>query len=235
MALFYPATFGIVGQKMTTLQHRSQGDPEDPHDEHYLLATQSKQEQSAKATADRKSASKPIGFEGDLRGQSSDLPERLHSQEVDLASSQGDCLMAGNESEEALTALMSRKTAISLFEGKALGLDKAILHSVDCCSSDDTKKKMYSSILVVGGGLMFHKAQEFLQHRILNKMPPSFRRIIENVDVITRPKDMDPRLIAWKGGAVLACLDTTQELWIYQREWQRFGVRMLRERAAFVW
>lgn len=41
--------------------------------------------------------------------------------------------MAGNESEEALTALMSRKTAISLFEGKALGLDKAILHSVDCC------------------------------------------------------------------------------------------------------
>ncbi|XP_008980067.1 actin-related protein 8 [Callithrix jacchus] len=235
MALFYPATFGIVGQKMTTLQHRSQGDPEDPHDEHYLLATQSKQEQSAKATADRKSASKPIGFEGDLRGQSSDLPERLHCQEVDLGSSQGDGLMAGNDSEEALTALMSRKTAISLFEGKALGLDKAILHSIDCCSSDDTKKKMYSSILVVGGGLMFHKAQEFLQHRILNKMPPSFRRIIENVDVITRPKDMDPRLIAWKGGAVLACLDTTQELWIYQREWQRFGVRMLRERAAFVW
>ncbi|KAB1263934.1 Actin-related protein 8 [Camelus dromedarius] len=316
MALFYPATFGIVGQKMTTLQHRSQGDPEDPHDEHYLLATQSKQEQvcvnsgmrggsldvqkfaringslqslssdsilklitvfravdemksmfkiqmtdSAKATADRKSASKPIGFEGDLRGQSSDLPERLHSQEVDLGSSQGDCLMPGNDSEEALTALMSRKTAISLFEGKALGLDKAILHSIDCCCKHiwgagreqgsgwgvvlhcsiliqkllSTNFMPAFSILVVGGGLMFHKAQEFLQHRILNKMPPSFRRIIENVDVITRPKDMDPRLIAWKGGAVLACLDTTQELWIYQREWQRFGVRMLRERAAFVW
>lgn len=41
--------------------------------------------------------------------------------------------MAGNDSEEALTALMSRKTAVSLFEGKALGLDKAILHSIDCC------------------------------------------------------------------------------------------------------
>lgn len=45
MALFYPAAFGIVGQKMTALQHRSQGDPEDPHDEHYLLSTQSKQDQ----------------------------------------------------------------------------------------------------------------------------------------------------------------------------------------------
>lgn len=45
MALFYPATFGIVGQKMTSLQLRSQGDSEDPHDEHYLLSTQSKQDQ----------------------------------------------------------------------------------------------------------------------------------------------------------------------------------------------
>lgn len=44
MGLFYPTTFGIVGQKMTSLQYRSQGDSEDPHDEHYLLATQSKQD-----------------------------------------------------------------------------------------------------------------------------------------------------------------------------------------------
>ncbi|XP_013912406.1 PREDICTED: actin-related protein 8 [Thamnophis sirtalis] len=234
MALFYPATFGIVGQKMIVLQHRSQGDPEDPHDEHYLLATQSKQEQSAKATADRKSMTKLGGFDGDLRGQSASA-ENIYPSEVDLGSSHSDCIIGGNESEEMLTTHMSRKSAVSQFEGKALGLDKAILHSIDCCASDDTKKKMYSSILVVGGGLMFHKAQEFLQHRILNKMPPSFRRVVENVEVITRPKDMDPRLIAWKGGAVLACLDTTQELWIYQREWQRFGVRMLRERAAFVW
>ncbi|XP_058027743.1 actin-related protein 8 [Ahaetulla prasina] len=234
MALFYPATFGIVGQKMIVLQHRSQGDPEDPHDEHYLLATQSKQEQSAKAIADRKSMTKLGGFDGDLRGQSASVAENVYP-EVDLGSSHSDCIIGGNDAEEMLTTHMSRKTAVSQFEGKALGLDKAILHSIDCCASDDTKKKMYSSILVVGGGLMFHKAQEFLQHRILNKMPPSFRRVVENVEVITRPKDMDPRLIAWKGGAVLACLDTTQELWIYQREWQRFGVRMLRERAAFVW
>lgn len=45
MGLFYPTTFGIAGQKMTSLQYRSQGDSEDPHDEHYLMATQSKQDQ----------------------------------------------------------------------------------------------------------------------------------------------------------------------------------------------
>ncbi|MGH0167785.1 UNVERIFIED_CONTAM: hypothetical protein FKN15_053689 [Acipenser sinensis] len=234
MALFYPATFGIVGQKMTSLQQRSQGDSEDPHDEQYLMGTQSKQDQSAKATAERKTFPKPSGFDGESCSQNPEPSDRSHSQEMDLGHSQSDCL-TGNEGEESPSAVMSRRTAISQFEGKALGIDKAILHSIDCCASDETKKKMYSCILVVGGGLMFHGSQEFLRHRILNKMPPSFRRVVENVEVITRPKDMDPRLIAWKGGAVLACLDTTQELWIYQREWQRFGVRMLRERAAFVW
>ncbi|XP_072277039.1 actin-related protein 8 [Pyxicephalus adspersus] len=230
MALFYPGTFGIFGQKMTCLQHRSQGDPEDPHDEHYLVATQSKQDQSSKTAAERKSIPKPGMFE-DARGSAMDMCDRGHMLEAELGPSQSDCTGPGNDREESA----ARKSMVSQFEGKALGLDKAILHSIDCCASDDTKKKMYSSILVVGGGLMFHRAQQFLQHRILNKMPPSFRRIVENVEVITRPKDMDPRLVAWKGGAVLACVDTTQEMWINQKEWQRFGVRMLRERASFVW
>ncbi|XP_072328584.1 actin-related protein 8 isoform X1 [Scyliorhinus torazame] len=235
MALFYPTTFGIVGQKITSLQHRSHGDSEDPYDEHYLVATQSKQEQAAKAIAERKALAKYAGFEGESGIQNTDSAEKSHSHELELGMSQHDCLLGGIDSEDLPAALMARKTTVSQFEGKALGLDKSILHSIDCCGSDETKKKMYSSILVVGGGLMFHGTQEFLQHRILNKMPPSFRRIVENVEVITRPKDMDPRLIAWKGGAVLACLDTTQELWVHQREWQRFGVRMLRERAPFVW
>ncbi|TMS16383.1 Actin-related protein 8 [Larimichthys crocea] len=250
MGLFYPTTFGIVGQKMTSLQYRSQGDSEDPHDEQYLLATQSKQDQSSKSAADRKAISRPGGgLDGEMSGQGgvgelSDLPRGCGSSgsgggikgEMELGPVQGECLMGAGEMEEPLSAHLSRKTAImSQFESKALGLDKAILYSIDCCASDETKRKMYSSILVVGGGLMFHGAQEFLLHRIINKMPPSFRRLVDNVEVITRPKDMDPQLISWKGGAVLACLDTTQEMWIHQREWQRFGVRMLRERAAFVW
>ncbi|XP_053173507.1 actin-related protein 8 [Scomber japonicus] len=249
MGLFYPTTFGIVGQKMTSLQYRSQGDSEDPHDEHYLLSTQNKQDQSSKSASDRKAFSRPGGaLDGDVSGQGgigelSDLPRGCGSGsgggmqgEMELGPAQGECLMGVGEVEEPMSAHLSRKTAImSQFESKALGLDKAILHSIDCCASDETKRKMYSSILVVGGGLMFHGAQEFLLHRIINKMPPSFRRLVDNVEVITRPKDMDPRLISWKGGAVLACLDTTQEMWIHQGEWQRFGVRMLRERAAFVW
>lgn len=39
------SNFGIAEPENDNLQHRSQGDPEDPHDEQHLLATQSKQEQ----------------------------------------------------------------------------------------------------------------------------------------------------------------------------------------------
>ncbi|XP_033825828.1 actin-related protein 8 [Periophthalmus magnuspinnatus] len=244
MGLFYPSTFGIVGQKMTSLQHRSQGDAEDPYDEHYLLSTQSKQDQSSKSAADRKSLARPGGAEGDMSipGASADQSEMPRASsagalgEQEMGPTQGENLLGNTDMDEPVSAHLSRKTAIiNQFESKALGLDKAILHSIDCCASDETKRKMYSSILVVGGGLMFRGAQEFLLHRIINKMPPSFRRLLDSVDVITRPKDMDPRLISWKGGAVLACLDTTQEMWIHQAEWRRFGLRMLRERAAFVW
>ena len=48
-------------------------------------------------------------------------------------------------------------------------------------------------------------------------------------------QDMDPQIVCWKGASILACLDTTQELWIKQKEWKQFDVRMLRERAPFEW
>ena len=45
MGVFYPQLFGVVGEKMVHIQQRNQGDPEDIHDELYLLQTQSQQQQ----------------------------------------------------------------------------------------------------------------------------------------------------------------------------------------------
>ncbi|KAM5148377.1 actin-related protein 8 isoform 2-T2 [Mantella aurantiaca] len=163
MALFYPATFGIFGQKMTCLQHRSQGDPEDPHDEHYLVATQSKQDQSSKAAAERKAIPKPGMFD-DARGQAMDLSDRGHMLEADLGPSQSDCMGHGNVGEESAATLFSRKSMVSQFEGKALGLDKAILHSIDCCRHGPTADRLergcrpclpghYSGAMVIPEGM----------------------------------------------------------------------------------
>ena len=45
MGVFYPQVFGVVNEKMVYIQQRNQGDPEDIHDELYLLQTQSQQQQ----------------------------------------------------------------------------------------------------------------------------------------------------------------------------------------------
>lgn len=76
------------------------------------------------------------GGTGDL----SDLPRSCGSGgggmqgETELGAAHGESLMGAGEVEEPVSAHLSRKTAImSQFESKALGLDKAVLHSIDCC------------------------------------------------------------------------------------------------------
>jgi len=48
-------------------------------------------------------------------------------------------------------------------------------------------------------------------------------------------QDMEPTTTCWKGGAVMSCLDTSNELWISKAEWMRYAVRVLREKAPFLW
>lgn len=95
------------------------------------------------------------GFDGEMSsqggvGELSDLPRGCGSGsggigggshgEMELGPSQGECLMGAGEVDETVSAHFSRKTAImSQFESKALGLDKAILHSIDCCGKEVKK------------------------------------------------------------------------------------------------
>lgn len=70
--------------------------------------------------------------------------------EMELGSAQSECLMGAGEVEEPLSAHLSRKTAImSQFESKALGLDKAVLHSIDCCGEEaerEVKRELSSNM-----------------------------------------------------------------------------------------
>ncbi|KAL1128958.1 hypothetical protein AAG570_013492 [Ranatra chinensis] len=117
--------------------------------------------------------------------------------------------------------------------GQLLGLDQAVLQSIARCGSDDLKRKMYSCILVVGGGMKFKGISTWLQNKIALQIPYIFRA--EQMDIVTWPKEMDPVMTAWKGAAIMACLESAHELWITPEEWLRYSVRVLRERAPFIW
>jgi hypothetical protein len=49
----------------------------------------------------------------------------------------------------------------------------------------------------------------------------------ELVAVIPAPKEIDPRVLAWKGVAVLSKLDSLSDLWIQQADWVSILYRIL--------
>ncbi|XP_062612394.1 actin-related protein 8-like [Saccostrea cucullata] len=228
MSLFFPDLLTLHGD-LAHVQKRSEGDPEDPHDEFYLkMTTRETKLAKKKDNSDNKDANESnIGqfddstFQPQIDEDSNDNAESLQVTDIQKGG-------RGLEMEEELEA--ESDPVVQL-----MGVDQAILHSIDKCDNDETKKKMYSCMVVVGGGMMFEGAQQWLQYRVWVGMPPQYRLMLETMDVFTRPKDMDPCMVCWKGAAILACLDTTQELWITQREWRQYSVRMLRERAPFMW
>ncbi|XP_047359700.1 actin-related protein 8 isoform X3 [Vespa velutina] len=172
------------------------------------------------------------------RGMKENLEQALEMQEEVVAPT------AVGEEEVVVDAVDSAPIALSNRDLDAprdfvvgpqqlLGLDHAILQSIDRCPTEDLKRKMYSCILVVGSGMKFQGIGMWLHNRISLQIPYMYRA--EQLDIITQPKEMDPGMTAWKGAAILSCLESAQELWIGRQEWERIGVRILRERAPFMW
>jgi len=74
--------------------------------------------------------------------------------------------------------------------------------------------------------------------------------VMERVQILTPPKDVDARVLAWKGGSVLARMEAVQEMWVSAADWVRIhdpsctsltmspqdvlGMRGLKERCFFL-
>jgi actin-related protein 8 len=42
---------------------------------------------------------------------------------------------------------------------------------------------------------------------------------MEKVQVIPPPKDVNPQILVWKGGAVLGKMESVSELWVTPADW----------------
>ncbi|KAJ2234496.1 actin-like protein arp8 [Coemansia sp. RSA 1722] len=116
-----------------------------------------------------------------------------------------------------------------------LPLDLAITHSIAHSGPIERARKLYSSILIVGGGVSFIPGFDELLASRLIYVRPDYMQGIERADVVSAPRDLDPRVLAWKGGAVLSRLECANEMWVSSRDWADFGTRLLRDRALFQW
>ncbi|XP_045618086.1 actin-related protein 8 isoform X1 [Procambarus clarkii] len=211
LSLFYPDLLKITGPKATLTQKPNPGDPDDPFDENYLRET------SRRGCREAAEAMEVGGGEGGDAGE-----EDIVVDDQPLPPAQ-------------VVPSMSVRNDSSTFSSteKLLSLEQAILTSIDRCQSDEMKRKMYSSILIVGGGAKFKSIGKWLQSRLTLQIPVAYRP--EQIEIITRAKDMDPCMTAWKGAALMTCLEGSNELWIQQSEWNKHGVKILREKCPFIW
>lgn len=74
---------------------------------------------------------------------------------------------------------------------------------------------------------------------------------MEKVQIIPPPKEVDPRVLAWKGASVLGKMDGVSDLWVTPSDWvcinlafatfliliylqDTFGMRSLKERCFYL-
>ncbi|KYN00766.1 Actin-related protein 8 [Cyphomyrmex costatus] len=212
LSLFQPELFRITGTHNVHVQKRSLGDPEDPYDENYLRETS------------RRGMKETLDHSSEMQEEAAAAPAVVGDDEVVV------------DASDPAPSLLNRDLDVPrdfVIPQQLLGLDQAILQSIERCSNEDLKRKMYSCVLVVGSGLKFKGIGMWLRNRISLQTPYMYRP--EQLDIITQPKDMDPGMTTWKGAGILSCLESAHELWISRTEWHRWGVRILRERSPFLW
>lgn len=143
-------------------------------------------------------------------------------------------------------------------ESSKLPLDVAIVESILACGTEERMRKVCANVVIVGGTGAIHNIGFAVQSRYV---PPSqqtsnwdkwrkltvrfaLRRVSPQlayrvpslagqVEVVPAPREIEPDILAWKGIATLAKLDVAEDLWITREDWDRHGLRALRERAFY--
>ncbi|ANB12697.1 Arp8p [Sugiyamaella lignohabitans] len=124
-------------------------------------------------------------------------------------------------------------------EVPSIGLDHAIIESItQAAKSSSSKQSFYESLMIVGGGASKISGFDSL---LIDRVGMWRNHGDEDVDEETQgdiaimpvPREMDPSLICWKGGSVLAKLKIVNELWISQQDWSLMGSRTLQYKSLF--
>ncbi|TFK39862.1 nucleus protein [Crucibulum laeve] len=119
------------------------------------------------------------------------------------------------------------------FEASKLPLDVAIFNSARAAGGDEKIRKYLQAVLVIGGTALVPGMAHALESRLQAIATPLVPGM-EKVQIIPPPKEVDPRVVAWKGAAVLGKMDSVSELWVTPSDWDVLGMRGLKERCFYL-
>ena len=118
-------------------------------------------------------------------------------------------------------------------ETAVMGIDEAVVAAIMACRASSLQKRLFNNIVVCGGCTLMKGFVSMLQSRIIEEIRRNHIQM-EYVTIIHRPKDLDPRVIAWKGASVLGRLASAQDAAITASEWRYHGLNAVRAKAPFI-
>lgn len=219
LSLFHTDLLNITGkQRIVRLQFRNnqQSDPEDCFDAEYIRETGRVRNGRGDQLLDSMPVTGETADDELVVVDNFDVEDRPHN-------------LRNSDKDEELYYSSSN--------GQVVSLDLAIVRSIERCSTDDMKRKMYGCILLVGGGSKTPGLAKWLEQKIVFQLSAVLNRSINQLpfEVNVCIKEMDASMIAWKGAAIMSCLESAPELWLIASEWEKYGLRILREKATFMW
>ncbi|CAK9211659.1 unnamed protein product [Sphagnum troendelagicum] len=105
-------------------------------------------------------------------------------------------------------------------EELSIGLQQCIVNSILSIGRMDLQKKLFASIQLVGGVALTKGLVDAIEERVLHTIPA--HESVDTVEVL--PNRIDPSTAMWRGGAVLAVLDSGRDLWVQYEDWMDGGV-----------
>lgn len=148
------------------------------------------------------------------------------SSEFNMSSAgDGDAAETAGDGDVPLT----RKNYRQVFS-----LERAVIECIGRVGKTELIKRLLSHIAVIGGGSLVPGLHAMLEQRVSNALPR--HSTVERVDVIhSKSQRAVPELLSWRGGAIVASLESSESLWIEAENWKKEGSVALRKSISFSW
>ncbi|CCV00267.1 unnamed protein product [Malassezia sympodialis ATCC 42132] len=213
----------------------------------------------ARGAAEPAAAASPAPDAGDGSARPSPAPDAAKSAKAALAVPQTSAMATQAAKCAAAAAAAASQGLDVVSEAACTPLDRAVFHSLLASTGtregalgpgcEERLRRLANNIVCTGGAARIAGLSEALEARVSMllaehytpadsakapavRVPAHF--VAPEAVVIPPPRNLDPASLAWKGLAVLAHLDTMQELWVQAADWDTFGYRALKEKSLFL-
>ncbi|KAL7063630.1 hypothetical protein AAHC03_0911 [Spirometra sp. Aus1] len=220
-------------------------EPDDPFDDIYLAMTVKEKRRKVQGQLDQVSAK---GDENVVDPKLSKIqkPTSFRSLadailwSIGQASNLAAAAAASSVPQEAVVATANCATAAAS-NAPAGGRPSPQVSEERAGAGAELWRRMLGCILLVGGGVTGPGGQ-LIEQRLTRELcaaAAADQRWLQAgapvapVEVLLRPEGVAN--LAWEGARLMINADSISDLWFSAAEWQRYGSRVLRERAPFLW